>query len=347
MVLSHRRRYRKMNSRLAFPLALLVSLLAAGFAAAQPAGIAPGPKIEFDEYEWDFGEVYQEIENTHVFKFANVGDAPLIVNRTQTSCGCTAAIASEGPIAPGGRGEIRVTYNSKKTVGAQSKTVTVYSNAPDSVATLLVKAKVKTDVSYPSTVSFGKLPRGTAKEQAFEMIAEEGLTFEVVKVETDASHFQASFKKNGKGPKGISSYNVDVKMLATAPVGAINSRLKIYTNLPKKPVIEIPILAYVQGDLKVTPEAVNFGTFLPGKAGEVVVTVEAPESHPIRVTGVSCSTTDVMATLSTIRDGHSYEVHCSVAPTKQDGRISGKLTIETGDPNEAKREIPLIGFLKK
>ncbi len=336
-----------MNIRLALPLALLLSIVAAGPAAAQPAGAAPGPKIEFDEYEFDLGEMYQDEEKMHVFGFSNIGDAPLIIKRTQTSCGCTAAIASEGPIAPGARGEIRVSYNSKKTSGAQSKTVSVYTNAPDSVATLLVKAKVKTDVTYPNTVSFGKVARATPKEQTFDMVAEEGLSFEVVKVETDAPHFQASFKKNGKGPKQNASYNVAVKMLPAAPVGAINSRLKVYTNLPKKPMIEIPILAYVQGDLKVSPEAVNFGTFAPGGATEIVVKIEAPETHPIRVTAATSTTPDVVATLTTIREGHAYEVRCAVAPTKVDGRISGKLTIETSDPNEAKRDLPLIGFVKK
>ena len=336
-----------MNVRLALPFALLLALGPVRPAAAQPAGAAPGPKIQFDEYEWDFGEMYQEEEKSHAFVFTNIGDAPLTVKRTQTSCGCTAAIASEGPIAPGAHGEIRVTYNSKKTIGAQSKTVTVFTNAPDSISTILIKAKVKADLTYPGTVSFGKVTRGTPQEKTISMVAEEGLPFEIAKVETDAPHFQASFKKAPSAPKQGASYDVKVKMLPQAPVGAINSRLKVYTNLPKKPMIEIPILAYVQGELKVSPEAVNFGTFLPGKAAEVLIKVEAPETHPIRVTAVKSSSPDVLATLTTIREGHAYEVHCSVAPTKQDGRVSGKLTIETSDPDEAERELPLIGFLRK
>jgi hypothetical protein len=324
-----------------------LSLGVSSGALAQPAGIAPGPRIQFDENVFDFGEIYQDTDHTHAFGFANVGDAPLTVKRTQTSCGCTAAIASEGPIAPGGRGEIRVTYSSKRSVGAQSKTVTVFSNAPDSVTTITVKAKVKAEVMFPSTVSFGKVPREAPQEQTFEVSAEKGLAFEVVKVETDSPQFQASFKKGAaQGTNAGQSYSVTVKMLPKAPVGALNSRIKVYTNLEKKPILEIPIIAYVQGDLKIQPEAVNFGTFKPGAAEEVVLTVEAPPSHPIKITSVTSTSPEVIAKLTTLKEGQSYEVRCSVAPTKQSGRISGKLIIETSDPEEGKRELPLIGFLK-
>lgn len=330
------------------PLVFLFSLGALPAVAADQAGAAEkGPKIRFDEAEFDFGEIYQEEDKTHVFGFSNVGDAPLVVKRTQTSCGCTAAIASEGPIAPGGRGEIRVTYSSKRSIGVQSKTVEVFTNSPDSMVTVVVKAKVKAEVMYPSTIAFGKVPREAPQEQTFEVSAEEGLAFEIVKVEADGPQFQTSFKKGAaKGVNAGQSYSVTVKMLPKAPVGPLNSRIKVYTNLEKKPIIEIPILAYVQGDLKITPEAVNFGTFKPGAAEEVVLTVEAPATHPIRVTSATSSTPEVLVKLSTIKEGQAYEVRCTVASSKDKGRISGRLIIETSDPDEAKREIPLIGFLK-
>ena len=88
------------------------------------------------------------------------------------------------------------------------------------------------------------------------------------------------------------------------------------------------------------------GTFTPGTAQEVVLTIESPPTHPIKVTSVSSTSPEVTAKLTTLKEGQSYEVRCSVAPTKQTGRITGKLIIETSDPEEAKRELPLIGFLK-
>lgn len=42
------------------------------------------PKIEFDESEVDFGEVKQNTELTHIFKFRNVGADTLVINKTRS-----------------------------------------------------------------------------------------------------------------------------------------------------------------------------------------------------------------------------------------------------------------------
>lgn len=324
------------------------AVLLAALALAVPAAIfaGPAPKIMFKENEWNFGDMPQQEERTHVFEFTNTGDAPLKVSRTHTSCGCTAALATQGDIAPGGKGEIRVTYSSKATSGEQSKTITVYSNAPDSVMTIVVKANVKKDVNLPNLLQFGKVPRGTASEQTTEVTAEAGVDFQITKVEADAAHIKSSFEsiaaKPGMGP----AYKVSVKLSPDAPVGPISNRLRIFTNLPKRPVLEVPLIGTVMGDLKVSANVVNFGNVLASEAQAVVLKVEAPATHPIHVTSVRTSTPDVVAAFTTIKEGLSYEVRCSLAPTKQSGTISGKLIIETSDPTEAKRELQLLGFLK-
>jgi hypothetical protein len=255
-------------------------------------------------------------------------------------------MASEGPIAPGAKGEIKVTYASKNAHGATSKTVTIHTNAPDSVTTVVVKATVKMEVDVPRSVQFGNVERDKPVEQTIDVTAEKGLPFQVVKVESDAPYITASFSpatsKETEGPK----YKVKVTLSPDAPPGTVNNRLRIYTNMEKKPVIEVPVYAKVMGRLRISPESINFGSFAPGAAQEVVVTLSAPDNHPIQVTSVKSSSPDVIATLKTLADGKSYEVHCNVADAKQTGRISSKLIIETSDPTEARREVLMVGFVK-
>jgi hypothetical protein len=324
--------------------AVLVAALAIAVPTALFAGSAP--KLVFKENVWDFGEMPQQEERTHVFQFTNTGDAPLKVHRTQTSCGCTAALATQGDIPPGGTGEIRVSYNSKSTTGHQEKTVTVYSNAPDSVTTVVVKATVKRDVNYPALLQFGQVRRGETSEQTTEVTAEAGVDFQISKVESDAAYIKPSFvplaAKAGMGP----AYKINVALSPDAPVGPISNRLRIFCNLPKRPVLEVSLLGQVMGDLKVSSNVVNFGNVTAGAAQPVVVKVEAPATHPIHVTKVRTSTPDVSASFTTLKEGQSYEVHCTLAPTKVGGMISGKLIIETSDPAEAKRELQLLGFVK-
>ena len=60
--------------------------------AAKPEAAAPtGPttSITFAENSWDFGTIDEGDVVTHVFKFTNTGDEPLILDRCKGSCGCT------------------------------------------------------------------------------------------------------------------------------------------------------------------------------------------------------------------------------------------------------------------
>ena len=43
-----------------------------------------------------------------------LGKAPLIINRIQSSCGCTVPKKPEHPIMPGEKGEIKVSYDTKR-----------------------------------------------------------------------------------------------------------------------------------------------------------------------------------------------------------------------------------------
>ncbi len=85
-------------------------------------------KIKFKEESWDFGRIKQGEILTHVFVFNNVGDAPLIIKKVRTSCGCTAALVSEKEVVPGGKGEIKVTFNTRGFEGKLNKYVYVETN---------------------------------------------------------------------------------------------------------------------------------------------------------------------------------------------------------------------------
>ena len=45
-----------------------------------------GPKITFEEKEFNFGKIKQGDKVEHTFKFKNEGDAPLIINNAKGSC---------------------------------------------------------------------------------------------------------------------------------------------------------------------------------------------------------------------------------------------------------------------
>jgi len=98
-------------------------------------------KIEFKQIEIDYGKINKNADGTRVFEFTNTGDAPLIINKVKSSCGCTIPSKPSKPIMPGKSDKIIVKYNTHR-VGPFRKTVTVYSNAMNNVVILKIKGKV-------------------------------------------------------------------------------------------------------------------------------------------------------------------------------------------------------------
>lgn len=97
--------------------------------------------IQFEKDTIDYGTIAKGSEGTRVFKFTNTGDAPLVINSVQSSCGCTVPKKPTEPVLPGKIGEIQVHYDTNR-VGPFYKTTTVRSNAVESVKTLIIKGTV-------------------------------------------------------------------------------------------------------------------------------------------------------------------------------------------------------------
>lgn len=98
--------------------------------------------IQFENLEHDFGTIKQGDSPETVFKFTNTGNEPLIIENAKGSCGCTVPDWPKDPIAPGGKGEIKVQFNSAGKSGDQSKSVTLTANTEPLNTVLNIKAKV-------------------------------------------------------------------------------------------------------------------------------------------------------------------------------------------------------------
>lgn len=80
----------------------------------------------------------------YVFKFKNVGDAPLVINQAMGSCGCTVPSYTKKPIAPGAEGELKVTYNGRgKFPGHFKKNITVRTNGKTELTRLYIEGTME------------------------------------------------------------------------------------------------------------------------------------------------------------------------------------------------------------
>ena len=118
---------------------ILVALFISVAAFAQDAA----PKIVFEKTTHEYCNIKEaDGDASCEFKFTNEGDAPLIITRATSSCGCTAPTYPKAPIAPGESGVIGVTYHAKGRPGGFSKNITIYTNVPEEKIKLIISGNV-------------------------------------------------------------------------------------------------------------------------------------------------------------------------------------------------------------
>lgn len=117
------------------PLFLLV-LTATAFRVSNPS------VMKFEETKYNFGFIHQGDIVSHEYSFTNTGEEPLTILDAEVTCKCTTIDFPKQPIMKGGKGIIKVTFDSKSAMDRQERTVLVKSTASNSPVTLTFKAVV-------------------------------------------------------------------------------------------------------------------------------------------------------------------------------------------------------------
>lgn len=102
-------------------------------------------EIKFEKLTHNFGKFSENAPKvTTVFKFTNVGDAPLVINQAVASCGCTVPEYTKAPIKPGEQGTIKITYNGAgKFPGHFKKSITVRTNGKVEMTRLYIEGDME------------------------------------------------------------------------------------------------------------------------------------------------------------------------------------------------------------
>lgn len=99
-------------------------------------------RIEFNSTVFNFDTITAGEKVSHRYTFQNTGVKDLLILDTQTTCGCTISKHSEEAIAPGAKGFVELSYDSKDRKGSQEKIVHVYTNSYPNETLLRIKGFV-------------------------------------------------------------------------------------------------------------------------------------------------------------------------------------------------------------
>ena len=135
----------------------------------------PAPRLVAAQRLIDLGKMV-EGDIAHIkWRIENQGNAELVIDRAQASCGCTLVKLSdeEKKIAPGGVLEFKADFDSNHRRGDQAKTVTVYSNdLVEPELRLEFKALVESlfELDPPTVINLKMLRRGGTAEETLKIV---------------------------------------------------------------------------------------------------------------------------------------------------------------------------------
>lgn len=199
---------------------------------------ATGPQMALDKSEHDFGDVQVgDVVETQVRVF-NKGDATLVINEVQTSCGCAKAVSRDKEVPPGQETEITVSYDSAgQSPGRKTQSVLIHTNDgknPES------KLQIFVNVVHPIVIEpmnlIAKLPH-FQQRISFPMTAtnnsQQSVSLRVSEVEGAISKAVMQPDQVVVQPNSETRFQMDVDLKAPDKGDVLNGALTISTDHPK------------------------------------------------------------------------------------------------------------------
>jgi hypothetical protein len=194
------------------------------------------PKIVLTKAMHDFGDVGPRSTQKADYGFINEGNATLLVDRIQSTCGCSrptlikdgkrydAKAAFDPPIAfePGESGKVEVTYKAKATKGPVSKKLYILSNDPATArAQLVVKSRTIVNVAVtPEKVDL-RFDQPNAGMPELSMKSTDDVPFSIKSISVFNQVITVPFDPEEKATRFVLKPQVDLEKLKQLKAGVI------------------------------------------------------------------------------------------------------------------------------
>ncbi len=308
---------------------------------------AAQPRIELSQREHHFGSIHQGDKATCQFPISNRGDAPLIIHRIETSCGCTGAIPGKNELAPGESSQIDVTFNSSGKQGPFQKSIYVHNNDPQNPkAELLIDGDVKTAVDIDtSRLNIGNVLLNQSASGVVRVRLNEGSQpVEIVRID-HGPRVQIQIPQSGLVPGEWK--NLNVTFLGQLPTGSFYEMVTLHFSDARISPVIFQVLGQVEGLIHVAPRQVNF--VVHGNPGVVSewqsVQVEGPESRKFNLINVEIDPA-LFETKTFVREmGVHYEIMIQVKPGVKEKFLKAILRISTTEESMRIIEVPIQVWL--
>ena len=319
----------------------LLSLGIDGISGAE----AKEPRIQFAEYLYDFGESHQKAEISRAYLYQNVGNAPLVVKRVESSCECITSFAEAQTVMPGEKGTLKISYSPTRG-GFQTQPIEVYSNDPRRPVTVLtvmgfIKAAPR---AKPSRLAITNYPNHEGIVER-KILVTGSREIEIQRIATSGRGITTEFR-NPNQKIGDWHATVLVSVDTSAP-RTPGEKLIIYTNDPVSPKITVPIMFRSAQPLTISPSRVLFGVVSPGEAAARKVSLIDNTGGAIQILDAKPQSPMLSTELIDLKADNQYQLVVKIEPDGTESTLNSAVVITTNRPDSEEISIPVFAVINK
>lgn len=300
------------------------------------------PAIKFDEPTFDFGRVEGGPDVSHEYTFTNTGTGPLELLNVKPSCGCTTAGDYDKIVQPGKKGKIPVKISTRKATGNIHKTITVHTNGTGESAMVILhlQGEVWQPIQIkPLSASFARISSEEivkGKSTKLEITNNLDTLLKLEEPQVSEKSFKAELKTIEAGKK----YELLVTMQQEHKSGSISGNITINTGLKERPVLEIPVYAFITEVVDVSPDELVLPTSRTNSLQRQIY-IRATDQRKMKISDIQSSNPALKLQLSDVRDGTIYQLIVEIPSTYTPPTKGDTITMKTDHPKTPKITIPI------
>lgn len=315
---------------------------------------ALGQVISVTPTSIDFGNMKQMESRDATVTVTNEGAGLLVIREVEADCGCTVPTLARKELAPGESTVMEINFNSKKFHGNVLKLVHIYSNDPDRP---LVDIMLNANVFSPLLIDPPSQRTGFSQSPAGQR-----MTNLVTFTATELENLEITADKSRKGLfdiKAINSFEgnpqvavMEVSIPEDMPPGRQRDNVRVKTNVPEMPYVDIELSCWVVRQLSLSHEKVNFR--YKSKLSQKIRLSPFVKGLQFEITGAEIDLPEINVVVENTIKNKEALVRLSGAPISKDnpraidanGRMEGTLIIYTDLPDLPSIEVPVSYMIR-
>jgi hypothetical protein len=220
------------------------------------------PKLVFEEYLKDLGEVHEDASSKVVFKYRNEGNKQLIIYEIGGNCSCQKLNITKAEIAPGEVGELHADILSGGEGWPDIDTIFVKSNDSEQpVQTLEIRRFIiKHTIIQPERLiirnlgdEHGNIRKATIRGPTADH------SFKILKAQSTDERMIVDFAFLDRTPDDRSIWQLNVTMKPEVWYSVQETHeVTIFTSDAKRSAISLPIIIEENVPVKVIPKSLSF-----------------------------------------------------------------------------------------